>query len=249
MKAITKLIISILLILIYSFSASAQKIMKLDSQLTANSQPMEAKRKGVSTIGKYQFGPYKIVSGKAGWTTSKSKSRLFSPETNTESKKKSTFVFVSDDKDTVYVNTTTNTSVNETSFGNWSNVNQSNENYIVLISPSNDTTEWEMIVVFKSGSEVEGDYKSDGILSDGTTNIEIRAVKQWEDGETATFNLILGYEFYLENQAVAALQASIDTFKKKYVWLDKNLSEHMKLVLASASASLLLHVDDEMAKQ
>jgi hypothetical protein len=248
MKAIAKLLISILLILMYSFSTSAQKIMKLDSQLKANSQPMEAKRKGVSTIGKYQFGEYKIVSGKAGWTTSKSKSRLFSPETNTESKKKSTFVFVSDDKDTVHVNTATNTSVTETSFGNWSNVNQSNENYIVLIAPSNDTKEWEMIVVFKSGSEVEGDFRSDGILTDGTTKIEIRAVKQWEDGETATFNMIIGYEFYLENQAIAALQASVDTFKKKYVWLDQNLSEQIKSVLAAASASLLLHVDDEMAK-
>jgi hypothetical protein len=248
MKTIPKLSIYVLLILIYSLSASAQKIMKLDNQLKANSQPMEAKRKGVSTIGKYQFGPYKIVSGKAGWTTSKSSKRFLSFETETESKKKSSFVFVANDKDSVLVNTATNTKAKETSIGNWTNLNQSSDNYIILISPSNDTTEWKMIVVYKSGSEVEGNYKSDGTLTDGTANIEIRAVKQWDDGGTAAFKLIIGYEFYLENQAIAAVQASIDTMKKKYVWLDQNLSEHMKLVLAAASASLLLHVDDEMAK-
>jgi len=222
--------------------------MKLDNQLKANSEPMEAKRKGVSTIGKYQFGPYKIVSGKAGWTTSKSSKRFFSFETETESKKKSSFVFVANDKDSVLVNTATNTKAKETSIGNWTNLNQSNDNYIILITPSNDTTEWKMIVIFKSGSEVEGNYKSDGSLTDGVANIEIRAVKHWDDGATAAFKLIIGYEFYLENQSIAAVQASIDTMKKKYVWLDKNLSEHMKLVLAAASASLLLHVDDEMAK-
>jgi hypothetical protein len=248
MKAIPKLIMCVLLIVIYSLSATAQKIMKLDNQLKANSQPMEAKRKGVSTIGKYQFGPYKIVSGKAGWTTSKSSKRFFSFETETESRKKSSFVFVANDKDSVLVNTATNTKAKETSIGNWTNLNQSNDNYIILITPSNDTTEWKMIVVFKSGSEVKSNYKSDGTLTDGIANIEIRAVKQWDDGATAAFKLIIGYEFYLDNQAIAAVQASIDTMKKKYVWLDQNLSEHMKLVLAAASASLLLHVDDEMAK-
>jgi hypothetical protein len=248
MKAIPKSSICVLLILIYSLSASAQKIMKLDNQLKANSEPMEAKRKGVSTLCKYQFGPYKIVSGKAGWTKSKSSKRFLSFETETESRKKSSFVFVANDKDSVLVNTATNTTAKETSIGNWTNLNQNSDNYIVLISPSNDTSEWKMIVVFKSGSEVEGNYKSDGTLTDGIANIEIRAVKQWDDGATASFKMIIGYEFYLENQAIAAVQASIDTMKKKYLWLDQNLSEHMKLVLAAASASLLLHVDDEMAK-
>jgi len=248
MKAIPKLTICTLLVLLISVSASAQKIMKLDNSLKAKSEPMEAKRKGVSTIGKYQYGPYKIVSGKAGWTKSKSSKRFLSFETETESKKKSSFVFVANDKDSVLVNTATNTKSKETSIGNFSNLNKSSDNYIVLISPVNDTSEWKMFMAYNSGSEVDGNFKSDGTLTDGIANIEIRAVKQWDDGEGASFKMIIGYEFYLESQAIAAVQASIDTFKKKYVWLDKNLSEHMKLVLAAASASLLLHVDDEMAK-
>jgi hypothetical protein len=248
MKKIFKSVISLSLVIACSLTVSAQKIMKLDKALKANSQPIEAKRKGVSALGKYQFGPYKIVSGKTGWTTSKSSKRFFSFESETESKKKSSFVFVANDKDSVLVNTATNTKAKETSIGNWSNLNQSNDNYIVLISTTKDSTEWKMFVTYDSGSEVEGNFQSGGTLTDGTTNIEIRAVRVWEDGGEAVFKMIIGYEFYLDNQAVGAVQASVDTLKKKYVWLDQNLSEQLKMILATASASLLLHVDDEMAK-
>ena len=247
MKKAQKLSVCLLLIVVFSLSASAQKMMMLDKGLKANSQPIEAKRKGVSTLSKYQFGPYKIVSGKTGWTTSKSKSKFFSFETETESKKKSSFIFVADDKDSVLVNTATNTKVKETSIGNFSNLNKSSDNYIVLISPLNDTAEWKMLMFYNSGSEVEGNFKSDCTLTDGIVNINIQAIKQWEDGGTAAFKSIVGYEFYLENQAIAAVQSSM-TSSKKYIWLDQNLSEHMKLVLAAASASLLLQTDDQMAK-
>ena len=199
---------------------------------------MEATRKGVSSIGKYQFGPYKIVSGKAGWTKTESKSIFFSFETKSESKKKSSFVFVGNDKDSVLVNTSTNTKTSDIELGDLSILNQSKNNFIALLSFTNDTTVWRMIVVTRSGEEVEG------ILTNGITEIQIREVKQWEDGKTAAFNLIMGYEFFLNNNSIAAVQANIDTFQKKFVWLHQNLDARMKLVLAAASASLMIRVDD-----
>lgn len=66
MKKLLTSIISLLLIMIYTSSVYGQKIMRLDNELKANSKPMEDKRKGISSVGKYQFGPYRIVSGKAG---------------------------------------------------------------------------------------------------------------------------------------------------------------------------------------
>ena len=244
MKKIPSLIICMSLMMFYSLTTSGQKIMKLDNELKANSKPMEANRKGLSSVGKYQFGPYKIVSGKAGWTTTKSKSKFFSFETKSESQKKSSFVFVGNDKDSVLVNTSTNTKTSETELGDWSMLNQSNNNYIALLSFTNDTTVWRMIVVTRSGEEVEGNYQAEGILTNGITEIQIREVKQWEDGKTAAFNLIMGYEFFLDNNSIAAVQASLDTFQKKFVWLHQNLDERMKLVLAAASASLMVRVDD-----
>jgi len=47
------------------YTASSQShMMKLDDSLQANSEFMEAKRKSISGAGKYEFGPYKIVSAK-----------------------------------------------------------------------------------------------------------------------------------------------------------------------------------------
>jgi hypothetical protein len=247
MKKLLTMITSIVIILAYSLTTYGQKIMKLDNELKSNSKPMEAKRKGISSIGKYEFGPYKIVSGKAGWTTTKSNKKFFSFETQSESKKKSSFVFVANDKDTILVNTSTNAKFSETELGNMSWLNNRNENYVAIIAPAADTTEWRMILVSNSGEAIKGNFQASGILTNGVTNIQIIEVKQWEDGKTPTFKMICGYEFIMDNKSIAAVQSSLDTFQKKFVWLLQDLDERMKSVLAAASASLMIHTDDALA--
>jgi len=254
-----KLPLFIVIMLIYSSNADGQKMMKLDDELKTYSQPMEAKRKGISTVGKYEFGPYKIVSGKAGWTITKSKERfvlvnsfkapIFNLDYNTESKNKSSFVFIANDKDTLLVNLTTNSKASETYIGPLSWLNQSNENYITMISPVADTSKWVMILNTNSGAKVEGNYTAEGVLTDGVTNIEIREVKQWEDGKSPAFGMICGYEFYVDNHSIAAVQSCLDTTKKKFVWLYPDLDEKIKSVIAAASASLMVHTDEMMASQ
>lgn len=231
-----------LMVLISPF-VSGQKTIKLDAELKAGCNPLEAKRKGISSIGKYQFGIYKIVSGKAGWITTKSRSHLFSFETQSESKSKSSFVFVVNDNDTILVNTSTNTISSETNAGAFSMLNESNDNFTALIAPESDTVVWNLILVFRSGSDVEGNFKADGILTDGQVNLTIRQVKQWEDGRSPAFNPVLGYAFYLENTAVAAVQTSIDMAQKKFVWLKQDLNENFKSVLAASSAALMIYSD------
>ena len=142
------------------------------------------------------------------------------------------------------MNTLTNIRANETVVGDMSTLNLSDNSYVAFIAPEEDTTVWQMNLFTRSGNEVEGNYHAEGILTNGKSEIQIREVKQWEDGSNAFFELITGYEFYLDNQSIGAVQASIDTFKKKVVWLHKNLDNKMKLVLAAASASLIIHVDD-----
>ena len=232
------------MMLIYYSSLNGQKIMKLEDDLKANSKPIEAKLKGVSTVGKYEFSPYRIVSGKAGWGTSKSSKDQFNSETYTESRSKSSFVFTVNDKDTIRVNTTTNTKFSESEskllFGDMTTLNKSIDNYIALISPAYDTTVWKMILVSSSGAEVEGKFKSEGILSNNVTNIQIRAIKQWEDGKTATFKMICGYGFFIENKEIAAVQSN-DLSAKKFVWIHNELNEQIKPILAAASASIMVH--------
>lgn len=246
MKKLSTIII-IILGMVYFSNAYGQKIMKLDNELKANSKPMEATRKGISSVGKYEFGPYRIVSGKAGWTTIKSNKKFLSFETKSESKKKSSFVFVANEKDTIMVNTSTNAKFSEAELGNMSWLNNRNENYVAIIAPAADTTEWRMILVSNSGEAIKGNFQASGILTNGVTNIQIIEVKQWEDGKTPTFKMICGYEFIMDNKSIAAVQSSLDTFQKKFVWLLQDLDERMKSVLAAASASLMIHTDDALA--
>jgi hypothetical protein len=245
MKKLKIMIISILMMLIYPSVIYGQKIMKLDDDLKANSKPIEAKLKGISRVGKYEFSPYRIVSGKTGWGTSKSSKDKFNSETMTESKSKASFVFTVNDKDSILVNTTTNTKFSESEsnflFGDVTTLNKSIDNYIALISPSYDTLVWKMILVTNTGAEVEGKNKAEGVLSNGVINIRIKAIKQWEDGKNTTFKMICGYGFFLDNKEIAAVQSNFDLSPKKFVWLHQSLDDQMKSVLAAASASLMVH--------
>jgi hypothetical protein len=228
--------------------ADCQKIMKLNDELKKNSTPMEASRKGISSVGKYEFGPYRIISGKAGMTRTTSHQKLFSFTTNSESKSKASFLMSVNNKDTLGVKTFTNSKYSETDLNDFSFLNKSTENYTVEISPANDTTDWKMALVFNQGEEVKNKFSASGILTNGKITISIREVKRWEDGKTALFNMICGYEFYIDNAVVAAVQSIPDTTKKKFVWIDGGLNEQVKSVLAAAAAAIMVHTDSEMGK-
>ena len=59
----------------------AQKIMRVDRSLLANSTMLPVKVKGGIMTGavlKYEFGPYKVIKTKSGRGTAVSQSKLFS---------------------------------------------------------------------------------------------------------------------------------------------------------------------------
>jgi hypothetical protein len=244
-----KVIAAILTMLMISFPfANGQKIMKLNNDLKANSQPVEAKRKGMSSVGKYEFGSYRIVAGKAGWGSTTSNKKMFSFKTQSVSKSKSSFVFTINNKDTINVNTASNTKFTETEVGNFGFLNNSVDNYSAIIAPEYDTTLWKMVVNFNMGEDVNGNFNASGALTDGKVTIQIKEVRVWEDGKTPMMSAICGYEFYLDNTAIAAVQSCIDTTKKKFVWLRQDLDQPIKDVLAAASAALLVHTDSQMSQ-
>ncbi len=244
MKKLLIMVISNLIMLVNPLAIYGQKIMKLDDELKANSTPMEARMKGISTIGKYQFGPYRIVSGKTGTGTTTPGKKDYASETISESGINSTFVFTVNDKDTILVKTMINANYSENEragfIGNATTLNGSLDNYTALISPGNDTSFWKMILVSGAGMEILGDIKAEGILTNGLTNIQIREVKQWEDGKKTPWMMTCGYVFSIDDKAIAAVQ-KFDDVTRKYVWLHNNLDERMKSVIAAASASILIN--------
>ncbi|MBL7857854.1 MAG: hypothetical protein JNM57_09205 [Cyclobacteriaceae bacterium] len=223
--------------------------MKLDSDLKGKAEALEVKRKAVTTMPiKYNYGPYRIISGKAGWTKSKSNTKFFSWETKVESRRKSSLVFVGHDKDTVVVNMSTNTSTRELNVNDWSMLNESTENFAAIMTTSLDTITWRLMLVSRSGAQVEGKYQADGMLTNGSAEIQIREVKQWESGKAAAFNAIIGYEFFNGSQSIAAVQASPDTFQKRFVWLRNDLDEPTKLILAATAAAIMNRVDETIGE-
>lgn len=103
MKGSCRFIIFILCILIFFVqSSAAQKLIRIDGDLKSNSQQLKAKRKGISSVGKYEFGSYIVISGKGGVGKTTQKSPLFSDNSSIQYTTSKSFVFVNEQGDTAF---------------------------------------------------------------------------------------------------------------------------------------------------
>jgi hypothetical protein len=235
-------------------SSSAQKFIRIDEGLKLNSQAMRAKRKGISAIGKYEFGPYKVVSGKAGWTTTTSKSPLFSDNSSIKSSSKKSFVFVSERGDTAKANLSVAENV-EIDGGSWfiktftpwsdAEVKTGEGIFETSFAFSPDFGPWQMVAIYPVAAEVDGVFQMDdhtffrGILSDEHMHIEIAAIHINEEGKSPLLNPYLGYEFWEGDKSLAAVQ--VLPGNKWYIWIREDLDPHLKFVLASAATAMLVN--------
>ena len=234
-----------------SITLSAQKMMKLDESLNANSEAMAVKMRGGSMM-KFDFGIYKTVSAKAGWTTTTSKSKLFSSVERSESKQKSSVVMTGKETDTATINISLNIKSEEVrqmviSFSKdrvaWereedpSKIKQT-RNLVALITTNRDTITWNFIYVSRESTESRDLNESFAFVTDGNKRFDIKKVTVWDNGKSPALYSVVGFEFYEDGVAVAAVQNPMDTFQKKFVWLKKDLDEYMKLILATASSVL-----------
>jgi len=237
------LICCMFLLLVGLMPVSGQNTIKMDPDLKSNSTALEAKRKAITTFPKYQFGPYAIVSAKAGWTITKgsTKMRFILEDTNSESKTKSSFVLVGNN-DTVKVNMVNKVLTSETALGRLSTTNQINSMFMAEILVLADSSSWQLKLQTEMGPQIAGSFHTEGELTNGDLKIQIYPIKEWESGKTDLFKMILGYELVLNNQSVAAVQSPQMTTKRS-VWIRESLDEHLKLALATASAILMVRSD------
>ena len=241
--------------LVCAYSSSAQKLIRLDENLKLNSPQMRAKSKGISSIGKYEFGPYKVISGKGGWEKTSHKTPLFSDNSYIKSSSKKSFVFVSDEADTSFANISVAENV-EIDGGSWvirtftpwsdAEVKNGEGIYECTFSFSSDTVLWNLIAIYPVAAEVEGIYQMDdhtffrGILTDNNTLIEITEINVNEKGKNSFLNPVLGYEFWLDSKSLAAVQVLPNN--RWYVWIRFDLDSDLKFLLASAATAMLVRV-------
>lgn len=236
-------------------SSFAQNLIKIDERLKLNSEQMRAKRKGVSSVGKYEFGNYKVISGKGGWEKTTSKSQLFGDNSSIQSSSRSSFVFVNDRSDSAIANISVaeNIEIDQDSwflrtFTTWAEAEVKNGEGIFTcdFSFSSDTALWTLVAIYPVSAEVDGIYQMDdhttfrGMLSNMHTQIEIAEIQVNEEGKNPLLNPVLGYEFWLDSRSLAAVQ--VLPANRWYVWIREDLDPDLKFVLASAATALLVRM-------
>jgi len=236
-------------------SSSAQKLVRIDENLKLNSQQMRAKRKGLSSVGKYEFGNYKVISGKGGWERTTRKSPLFSDNSSIKSSTSKSFVFVSTEADTSIANISVAENVDIDggswiirTFTPWSDAEVKNGEgiYECTFSFTSDTTLWNLLAIYPVAAEVDGIYQTDdhtvfrGILTDNSTIIEIAEININEQGDNSFLNPVLGYEFWLGSESLAAVQ--VLPANRWYVWIRNDLDSDLKFLLASALTAMLVRM-------
>lgn len=232
---------------------TTQKMIKIDEQLKNNSQSMIVKRKGISVVGKYEFGPYKVISGKSGWEKVSTRSPLFGDHTSINSSSKMSYVFVNNEADTCFANIRVVKNI-ETDDGNWfsrtflnwtdSEIKKGEGVFETVFTFSADTIQWRLIVVYPLAIEQNGTIKMDtntkfhGILTDSKIFIEIKQVTEREDGKSSLLSPVLGYEFWQDSKSLAAVQ--VIPVNRMYVWLRDDLEAPLKFVLANGASAMLI---------
>ena len=256
MKTSIRIVLLILgLQLAFAYSSSAQKLIRIDEDLKRNSQQVRAKRKGLSSVGKYEFGPYKVISGKGGWKKTTQKSSLFSDNSSIKSSTTKSFVFASEQGDTAYANIVVaeNVKIDGGSwfirtFTPWSDAEVKNGEGIFecALSLSSDTVPWSLVAIYPVAVEVDGIYQTDdhtffrGLLTDNNTQIEIAEINVNEAGDNSFLNPVQGYEFWLDSRSLAAVQ--VLPANRWYVWIREDLDPDLKFLLAGAATALLVRL-------
>jgi hypothetical protein len=231
----------------------AQKTIKIDAQLKAKSQPMTVKRKGLVNVGRYEFGIYKVISGKTGGQTTRTRSPFFGDNTSINSSENKSFVFINGTADTTIANIHITENI-KTYDGNWfsrtflnwndSQIEKGQGIFETAFEFSADTTSWKLAVIYPLAIEQNGNIYLDnntkfkGVLTDTKTFIEIKEVSVNEDGKKAMLSPVLGYEFWLDSKSVAAVQVS--PIHKSIVWISDDLDNRLKFILASGAVALLI---------
>jgi len=241
--------------LVFTSSSSAQRLIRVDEDLKVNSRQMQAKRKGISSVGKYEFGPYRVISGKGGWEKTSQKSPLFSDNSSIKYSTTKSFVFVSETTDTAFasISVAENVDIDGGSwiirtFTPWSDaeVKTGEGIFECSISFSSDTVLWDLVAIYPVSAEVDGIYQTDdhtvfrGILTDKKTMIDMVEVQVDEKGKNSFLNPVLGYEFWLDTKCLAAVQ--VLPANRWYIWMRDGLDPDLEFLLASAVTAMLVRL-------
>ncbi len=229
--------------------SAAQKTIRISDSLARNAERLKVERgdQWMGHIWKWRFGDYAVVSGKPGWTHTRTTGNFFQTESESRTHETFTFVLTNAATDSAVVNAARNANVQELhklDLGHgWSlgrdELVQESENFTALITINRDTTEtWVLFLGSTSGRDSEGKHVA--FLANGERRILLSLASSNKDVYDFRGWPALGYEFVENGQSLCALQYYGGSYDfTQVVWMHRSLDTRMKLILAAAMTAVL----------
>ncbi len=243
------------------FSALAQKDIVISDSLNANADKMNVKM-GSQTMGKiwkFRFGDYAVVSSKMGWTKTTSKANLLNTRTESKTTQKFSFAMTGATADTAAVNAASNIETKELNefevsqnfFVGTNELLKETNNFTALITINGDTTDtWALLINLVAGTEIDGKFKNESMLRNGSRKIFLVPVTSNKNGDDKRKIPAYGYELIENGSALGAVQfygGGMMGLNKNIIWIHRGLETKMKLMLASAMTAVLQKMADNMS--
>jgi len=239
-------------------NVNAQNII-VDENLAANSEPLKVKigTQGFGKIAKWKFGEYEVVTSKAGWTKTTSKSNLFNTKTESKTTQKFSFILCNQAGDSALVNAAKNIEIKAVQgfelfpsfFVGDNELKLDSRNFTASLNINRDTTDtWVLLMNSEWGSESEN--TGNAILTNGNRKFLIFSASSNKNGSDKRKIPAQGYELRENDHAVLALQyygGGMLGMNKNMVWIDNTQDPKMKLILAAAATAIMQLKLEEVA--
>lgn len=241
-----------MLIMFLHSTYAQRKNIVINTKLSSSSEMLKVKM-GTQWMGRIwniKFGDYAVVrKSKMSPEVTKQKSNILGTKNEYKTGYKFNFTLTNKSVDSAMVNALYSENVEELSsfelFPNFylgrDEVLKDSINFAAGISlSSNSNDNWKLSLEMTYGTETE--LKHEGVLTNGTRIIWINPVSSNRDGNDKRWYPALGYEFTENGNAICAVQyfgGGAFGYNKNRIWIDSNLNQEMKLILAASMTSIL----------
>ncbi len=238
----------------------AQSHMYLEESFLQESDAFKAKRKGFAAIGKFEFGPFKVTSGKQGWTSTTGKSNFWSGDASSESQTKASFVLRGEQSESITVNTIfssiieldeQNSLLIRTLTG-WSYAELNQKDLFIADFSFSDWEEtWSLFITYTPFSSenppVPGELPSSfqGEVVNGDMIIDIIPESRWNNGKSSSlFKPMEAYRFVADGETIGAVQ----TFpaNRLMVWIKNDLESNLRDLIAVSATTLMVKSEQSL---
>jgi hypothetical protein len=245
-------------------SAKPKHILISDSLLaTADQWTVKRNDKWVG-MNHWEFGEFKLVAAKQGWTHGGAHTNLFKTKSESYSEQKFSFVMRSKAGDSAFVDAVHQTSrqsnpglkIGKDTHVGGTGQTVDTDRFIATITAHGDTTEtWDLVVgeteVTEWSHDREDLARHSAVLLHGDRRIDLVPVFSRKLDQKPTFGSMLaiglqppamGYEFIEEGRSHCAVEyfsSGMSSQYKNTVWMDRNADPRFRLMLAAAMTAVL----------